>query len=165
MEMQGGSGPKWLYPNQRGFVPNGHVLTTSFSGREPTICYTVGMRGRTTQKLRTPFGERLASARLSAGLSQQAFARKLGVDRTVVRHNERSVADPKLNFVLSCCSALGIRLDELIATPCATRREYSPLLERLGRELRKLNDKEQRAVLRIALTSIRAISRMNEKRL
>jgi transcriptional regulator with XRE-family HTH domain len=113
-------------------------------------------------KRRPPFGERLAAARVAAGLSQQAFARKLGVDRTVVRHNERKVADPKLKFVLNCCSTLGVNLDQLVDAPAAARSERSAIVERLVRELRKLSDNEQRAVLKIALTSARAVGRMNQ---
>lgn len=120
---------------------------------------------RTTKKPRTPFGERLAAVRLAAGLSQTAFARKLGVDRTVVRHNERNVADPKLNFVLNCCSVLGIKLDQLVdGHPAVARSEPSVLAERLTRDLLKLSSKEQHAVLKIALTSARAVGQLSEKR-
>lgn len=113
------------------------------------------MRGRTTPHPRTPFGERLAAARQAAGLSQVALAKKLGVDRTLVRHNERKVADPKMTFLIRCCAALDVSLDELIDAPAAFRSRRSVAVDRLVKMLRRLGHRKQAALLRAALSMVR----------
>lgn len=118
------------------------------------------MNGRTTTKPRTPFGERLVAARKAAGFTQLAFAKKLRVNRMLVRHNERKSANPKLNFLLQCCTVLGITLDELVDVPVALRSRRNVELDRFVRGLRGLTDGSQRAVLRVALSTLREVSRL-----
>ncbi len=128
------------------------------------MLYFSPMRGRTTPNPRTPFGERLAAARQAAGFSQVALAKKLGIDRTLVRHNERKVADPKLNFLIRCCAALDLSLDELVDAPAAFKSQRSSAVDRLLKELRTLNHQEQKAVLRGALSVARELGRIERRR-
>ncbi len=118
------------------------------------------MRGRTTTKNRPAFGERLAVARQAAGLSQEALAKKLGVDRAVVRHCERRVTDPKVGFVLKCCAALNVSFGELIDGASPARRDRDPALERFMTRLLSLDKASRNLGLRISAAAISELRRV-----
>ncbi len=107
------------------------------------------MKGRTSPRKRPPFGRRLASARTEQGLTQASLAAKLGVDRTTIRHYERSVFDPKLGFVLRCCKALHVSIESLIGRTVLPQPSQSGALRRFNERLLQLSPRRQQFALRL----------------
>ncbi|WP_132926858.1 MULTISPECIES: helix-turn-helix domain-containing protein [Sodalis] len=56
------------------------------------------------------FGQRIKALRLQAGLSQEAFADKCGLDRTYISGIERGVRNPTLEVIVVIAGGLGIEL-------------------------------------------------------
>ncbi|QWA14016.1 helix-turn-helix transcriptional regulator [Sodalis ligni] len=56
------------------------------------------------------FGQRIKALRLQAGLSQEAFADKCGLDRTYISGIERGVRNPTLEGIVVIAGGLGIEL-------------------------------------------------------
>lgn len=59
------------------------------------------------------FGLRVKALRLQAGLSQEAFADKCGLDRTYISGIERGVSNPTLEVIGVIADGLGIGIFEL----------------------------------------------------
>ncbi|XBS68779.1 helix-turn-helix transcriptional regulator [Acerihabitans sp. KWT182] len=59
------------------------------------------------------FGLRVKTLRLQAGLSQEAFADKCGLDRTYISGIERGVRNPTLEVIAVIANGLGISLKAL----------------------------------------------------
>lgn len=59
------------------------------------------------------FGQRVKTLRLQAGLSQEAFADKCGLDRTYISGIERGVRNPTLEVIGVIADGLGIKLKNL----------------------------------------------------
>ncbi|RAT14042.1 transcriptional regulator [Lonsdalea populi] len=59
------------------------------------------------------FGQRVKTLRLQAGLSQEAFADKCGLDRTYISGIERGVRNPTLEVIGVIADGLGIDLSKL----------------------------------------------------
>ncbi|PWC19022.1 helix-turn-helix domain-containing protein [Brenneria corticis] len=59
------------------------------------------------------FGQRVKTLRLQAGLSQEAFADKCGLDRTYISGIERGVRNPTLEVIGVIADGLGINLKDL----------------------------------------------------
>ncbi|KFF68896.1 helix-turn-helix domain-containing protein [Pectobacterium brasiliense] len=59
------------------------------------------------------FGQRVKTLRLQAGLSQEAFADKCGLDRTYISGIERGVRNPTLEVIGVIADGLGIKLRTL----------------------------------------------------
>lgn len=59
------------------------------------------------------FGQRVKALRLQAGLSQEAFADKCGLDRTYISGIERGVRNPTLEVIGVIADGLGINLKDL----------------------------------------------------
>ena len=57
--------------------------------------------------IQSRFGANLKKLRLEAGLSQEAFADKCGLDRTYVRGIERGVRNPTLEVIHVLAKGLG----------------------------------------------------------
>ena len=77
--------------------------------------YNDGMpMGRPTTKTRTPMGERIASARQQAGITQQQLATKLGVTQRVVTYWEREPVALKPEQLASLAAALRVTADFLL---------------------------------------------------
>jgi len=60
------------------------------------------------------FGAALKSARLSAGLTQEALSDLTGLDRTYVSGAERGLRNPTLATLNRLASALGLTVSELL---------------------------------------------------
>lgn len=60
------------------------------------------------------FGKRVKLLRLQAGLSQEAFALKCGLDRTYVSGIERGLRNPTLEVIALIATGLGIEIKNLI---------------------------------------------------
>lgn len=59
------------------------------------------------------FGQRVKALRLQAGLSQEAFADKCGLDRTYISGIERGVRNPTLEVIGVIADGLEIGLNDL----------------------------------------------------
>lgn len=64
------------------------------------------------------FGQRVKTLRLQAGLSQEAFADKCGLDRTYISGIERGVRNPTLEVIGVIADGLGIELKDLFDFSC-----------------------------------------------
>lgn len=60
------------------------------------------------------FGKRVKLLRLQAGLSQEAFAHKCGLDRTYVSGIERGLRNPTLEVIAILANGLDIEIKNLI---------------------------------------------------
>jgi transcriptional regulator with XRE-family HTH domain len=61
--------------------------------------------------------ENLRSLRKKLGLTQDQFARKLGVKRSVIGAYEEGRADPRISFLMLVAQQFELSLDQLIAAP------------------------------------------------
>jgi len=68
-------------------------------------------------------GDRITKLRKEAGLSQEAFAEKLGVSRQSVSKWESGSATPDLNKVIDMCELFGVSSDYLISGKESTAAE------------------------------------------
>ncbi|MFP1919313.1 helix-turn-helix domain-containing protein [Lonsdalea quercina] len=59
------------------------------------------------------FGQRVKTLRLQAGLSQEAFADKCGLDRTYISGIERGVRNPTLEVIGVIADGLDIKMKDL----------------------------------------------------
>ncbi|WP_227318832.1 helix-turn-helix domain-containing protein [Cedecea davisae] len=66
-----------------------------------------------TKNITAQFGQRVRKLRLEAGLSQEAFADKCGLDRTYISGIERGVRNPTLEVIAVIASGLEIKLKHL----------------------------------------------------
>ena len=67
--------------------------------------------GRPAKTKRAALGERIAAARLEAGLTQQQLADKLGVTQRVVTYWEREAAGLRADQLAQLAEALGVSAD------------------------------------------------------
>ncbi|NIF56813.1 helix-turn-helix transcriptional regulator [Enterobacter sp. Ap-916] len=63
-----------------------------------------------TKKITVQFGQRVRKLRLEAGLSQEAFADKCGLDRTYISGIERGVRNPTLEVIAVIAEGLDTSL-------------------------------------------------------
>ncbi len=61
----------------------------------------------------TKFGENLKSLRISAGISQQVFAEKLGTTQQRISEWERGIAEPSLYNIIKILDVLNVSFEEL----------------------------------------------------
>lgn len=61
------------------------------------------------------FGQRVKALRLQAGLSQEAFADKCGLDRTYISGIERGVRNPTLEVIAVIADGLEVDLKILFS--------------------------------------------------
>jgi transcriptional regulator with XRE-family HTH domain len=78
--------------------------------------YDAGMHpgGRPAKSPRSKLGERIAQARLQAGLSQIDLAQKLGVSQQVVANWERKAKAVRTNTLTKLAQALNVSVDQLL---------------------------------------------------
>ena len=69
-------------------------------------------------KLRTTLASDIKSARLKAGLSQEALALAAGVDRTYVSQLERGIANPSLLILYRISKVLVVDLRITLIADC-----------------------------------------------
>ncbi|MCC8380285.1 MULTISPECIES: helix-turn-helix domain-containing protein [Xenorhabdus] len=68
---------------------------------------------KTPNNIKSLFGQRIRYLRKEAGMSQEAFADKCGLDRTYVSGIERGVRNPTLEIIYVIANGLQIELNEL----------------------------------------------------
>lgn len=59
-------------------------------------------------------GERIKTARVNKGITQQALANKIGASYQQISQYERNVRNPKLETILKIADALGIPMTDLV---------------------------------------------------
>lgn len=104
------------------------ISTASVSGPMP---YDAPMHagGRPTKKPRSTLGERLAEARIKAGLSQAELAERMGTTQPAIAYWERGAKRLRSDVITRLSKILGVSADELLGTK--TRR--SPAAKPTGR--------------------------------
>ena len=76
--------------------------------------------------VRSAFGDRLAQARLTAGLTQDQLARKVGVTQRVLSHWERAPVALRAEQLLTLANALNVSADFLLGRAPTTPRTSGP---------------------------------------
>lgn len=64
--------------------------------------------------IKVTFGKRVKSLRQQAGLTQEAFAHKCGLDRTYVSGIERGIRNPTLEVIALMAAGLDLKVKNLI---------------------------------------------------
>lgn len=77
--------------------------------------------GRPAKKSRSTLGERLAEARIKAGLSQAEVAERMGTTQPAIAYWERGAQRLRSDVVARLSEILGVSADELLGTK--TRRQ------------------------------------------
>jgi len=67
----------------------------------------------------------LASLRHARGITQESLAKKAGVPRSTVANLESGGGNPSLAVLVKVAAALGVPIDELLASPRAKVRKWS----------------------------------------
>lgn len=83
--------------------------------------------GRPTKRKRPSFGERMAQARLEAGLTQQQLAERLGVSQRVITHWERQPVALRPDQLTALADALTVSTDALLGRTAPKRRGTGPI--------------------------------------
>ncbi len=99
------------------------------------------------------FGQRLASFRKRAGLSQSQLESASGVSRRMIAYYETRAALPPGHVLAQLAEALGVSVDELVGKKTSSlsegRARVSPRLLRRVQEMEKLPLKDKRELLSI----------------
>ena len=94
----------------------------------PTPAYTSGMAaGRPAKSERSPFGERLLSARQQAGLSQTQVADKLNITQQTYAGWERRTTALRPEYITQLAAKLNISVDYLLGHESAPKRGNGPV--------------------------------------
>ncbi|MFP1813907.1 helix-turn-helix domain-containing protein [Lonsdalea quercina] len=70
---------------------------------------------KTSDSIKVLLGQRVKALRLQAGLSQEAFAEKCGLDRTYISGIERGIRNPTLEVLYILATGLHTDLATLLA--------------------------------------------------
>ncbi len=115
------------------------------------------MIGRPPNKDAPPFGQRLAAARQSKGLTQRELAELLGTTREMVDYYERRAVNPALEVIRKCAKVLGVSAMALLgedAPPCRAKPGPVSQLQRRFEQIKKLPRKEQEFILKFLDTAL-----------
>jgi transcriptional regulator with XRE-family HTH domain len=66
------------------------------------------------QKLAAAFGQRVRTARLEAGLTQEALAERAGLHPTYISNTERGYSGPNLYAIVRLAEGLGMDVGDLM---------------------------------------------------
>ena len=92
-------------------------------------------------------GTRIKAGRVTAGLTQERLAEKVGISSTYLSAIECNWKDPKLATFIKIANAIGASADDLLADVLNVK-QYEQYIEREER-IRKLPLKEQNKIYRI----------------
>ena len=99
--------------------------------------YSDGMKtGRPSNRARPPFGERLAEARIKAGISQADLAERLNVNQRLITHWERRSVTLKPEQIVALASVLCVSADELLGIKPARRADQRAAFAKFSTRLR-----------------------------
>jgi transcriptional regulator with XRE-family HTH domain len=115
--------------------PTGLPENRPYTGRVP----------RKLQKPRPPQGARLAALRQQAGLSQTELARLVGEPQQNIAQWEQSEKPPRADAIPKIAQALGVRIEDLVATKAPAPRRSGPAgkVRKLFDEVSKLPRRQQ----------------------
>ncbi|MBS1203355.1 MAG: family transcriptional regulator [Proteobacteria bacterium] len=68
---------------------------------------------KNAEDIKVLLGQRVRTLRMEAGLSQESFAEKCGLDRTYISGIERGTRNPTLEVLYALATALHIELTSL----------------------------------------------------
>jgi transcriptional regulator with XRE-family HTH domain len=107
--------------------------------------------GRPAKGKRPSFGERLATGRLQAGLTQQQLADRLGTSQRVIAHWERKPVALRPEQLLALADALGVTADFLIGRAPTKKRGSGPVgkAKRLFEEISRLPRHQQEKIFAV----------------
>ena len=102
------------------------------------------------------FGERLASLRKAAGITQTALAVEVGVSQRMMAYYEGPTAYPPANLLPVFAKALGVSVDTLLGVEAAPRRVKASdtRMQRRFQQIEKLEPAEKRQLLQLIDTFI-----------
>ena len=125
---------------------------------EMTTDYLSGMKtGRPARQERTPFGERVAQARESAGLTQQQLAEKLDSTQRVIAYWEREPVALRAEQLAALAEALHVSADFLLGREDKLPSPKGPpgRLRQLFEQLHQLPRSQQNKIVAILQPFVR----------
>lgn len=115
------------------------------------------MAGRPPIREATEFGQRVATARLQRGLTQQQLADTIGVSQRMVDYYERRAANVKTEVVVKLAKALQISSDELLGIkPVKAKSGRKSKLQLQVEQLERLPKSKQKAILQVLDMAIKS---------
>ena len=97
------------------------------------------------------FGERLATLRKTAGISQTALAVEVGISQRMMAYYESPTAHPPSNLLPSMAAALGVSVDALLGVETSKRRAKATdtRLARRLQDVEKLDTADRRQLIQL----------------
>ena len=83
------------------------------------------MRTIPASRIASHLARNLASLRHARGLTQDALAKSAGVPRSTIANLESGEGNPSLSVLVKVAGALGVPIDELLASPRAKVRKWT----------------------------------------
>ena len=116
--------------------------------------------GRPAQKERTEFGDRLAAARETAGLTQVQLAKKLGTTQRVVTYWEREPVALRADQLASLADTLNVSADYLLGRDKTPKRGNGPVgkLRQVFEQASQLPRHQQSKVIEFLENYLRGIN-------
>jgi len=144
------TGEQWCHKLQTLFVTNQAIFVGPLK-TDGWAKYSVPEMSAHQTSKRSPLGQRIASARQAAGLSQQRLAEKLNVTQQMVGYLEQNPVAIRPELLLQLSQILNISADELLGRPTKAKRKSGPpsRIEKLTEKLNDLPREKQRAVIEI----------------
>lgn len=121
--------------------------------------YTAGMKtGRPAKRPRTPFGERLHSAREELGLSQAQVAKEIGITQNAYAMWERHPVALKPEQIERVAKALNIPVELLFGSATTAQRKGGPTgkVRKIFEEVNKLPRNQQQRIVSVVEDMITA---------
>lgn len=110
-----------------------------------------------TNQTMTDFGQRLASLRKAAGLTQQELADEIGASRRMIAYYESESDHPPANLLAHIAQALNLSTDELLGLQAIDNTpKTSNRFERRLKQIETLNPKAKRQLTQLIDTFIEA---------
>jgi len=97
------------------------------------------------------FGERLASLRKAAGITQTALAEEIGISQRMMAYYESPTAYPPANLLPVFAKALDVSVEALLGVETAKRRAKATdtRMQRRLQQIEKLDAADKRQVLQL----------------
>ena len=102
------------------------------------------------------FGERLATLRKAAGITQTALAEEIGISQRMMAYYESPTAHPPANLLPAMATALGVSVDALLGVETSKRRAKASdtRLQRRMQEIEKMDVRQKRQIMQFLDTFI-----------
>ena len=102
------------------------------------------------------FGERLATLRKAANMTQTAFAAEVGISQRMMAYYESPAAHPPANLLPIMASTLGVSVDTLLGLETSKRRAKATDTRMARRllEIEKMDARQKRQIMQFLDTFI-----------